>query len=132
MTAESPLQADIRLAIGKVAHARLFRNSVGGGWVGEVLDNSKLSVTLRQARYVTFGLQVGSGDLIGWTTVTITPEMVGHRIAVFTSGEVKPLVARPRKDQEHQERWRATVEAAGGFAEVLRSVEDGLKLVRAG
>jgi ribosomal protein S19 len=38
---------------------------------------------------VQFGLCKGSADLIGWKRVTVTPEMVGSTVAVFTSIEVK-------------------------------------------
>jgi hypothetical protein len=75
------------------------------------------------------GLVRGSGDLIGFTTVTITPDMVGTQVAVFTSGEVKP--SRSARFQPGQENWRDAIRAAGGFADILYSVEDALRLVRA-
>ena len=31
----------------------------------------------------------GFPDLVGWTEITVTPEMVGRTIAVFTAEEVK-------------------------------------------
>lgn len=49
-------------------------------------------------RLIRFGLgniskshsdRIKSSDLVGFTTVTITPDMVGKRVAVFTAFEVK-------------------------------------------
>ena len=91
---------------------RLHRNNTG---------------TLRDAngRPVQFGLAKGSSDLIGWTTRTITPDMVGQRIAVFTSIEVKTATGRLRPEQRQ---WLDAVAAAGGIAGVARSVEDAMGL----
>jgi hypothetical protein len=126
---EAEIQAQIRLAVGKVPHARLFRNSTGDAWSGEVVSRTPERITLHRPRYIKMGLVPGSGDLIGFTTVTITPDMVGTQVAVFTSGEVKP--SRSARFQPGQENWRDAIRAAGGFADILYSVEDALRLVRA-
>jgi hypothetical protein len=83
--------------------------------------------TLRDAngRPVQFGLCKGSADLIGWTTRTITPDMVGQQVAVFTSIEVKSATGRLRPEQRQ---WLEAVQAAGGIAGVARSVEDAARL----
>jgi hypothetical protein len=111
---EQRIQQEIRLAVSK-GDTRVFRNNTG---------------TLRDAngRPVTFGLCKGSADLIGWRTVTITPEMVGQRIAVFTSIEVKTATGRLRPEQQQ---WLDAVQAAGGIAGVARSVEDALRITTA-
>jgi hypothetical protein len=92
---------------------RLYRNNTG---------------TLRDqnGRPVQFGLAVGSADLIGWTTRTITPDMVGQQVAVFTSIEVKSATGRLRPEQRQ---WLEAVQAAGGIAGVARSVEDAQSLI---
>jgi hypothetical protein len=77
---------------------------------------------------VRYGLQPGSSDLIGWRTVTITPEMVGQQVAVFTSIEVKTPTGRLRPEQKL---WLDAVQAAGGIAGVARSVEDALRITTA-
>ncbi len=112
MPSEQQIQQEIRLAISK-GDTRVFRNNTG---------------TLRDAngRPVSFGLCKGSADLIGWRTVTITPEMVGQQVAVFTSIEVKTATGRLRPEQQQ---WLDAVQAAGGIAGVARSVEDAEALL---
>jgi hypothetical protein len=111
---EQQIQQQIRLALSR-GPVRLHRNNTG---------------TLRDqhGRPVTFGLARGSADLIGWTTRTITPDMVGQRIAVFTSIEVKTPTGRVSPEQRQ---WLEAVQAAGGIAGVARSVEDALRIVTA-
>ena len=111
--AETTLQQQIRLAVGTSPEIRIFRNQVGS------LPDP------RTGRLVTFGLARGSADLIGWRTVTITQAMVGTRIAVFTSIEVKTPTGRMRPEQQA---WLAVVQGAGGIAGIARSVDDALRI----
>lgn len=115
---ELAVQNDIQLALDR-GTVRLFRNNVGG---------------LKDAtgRFVAYGLgshgnQVvkGPSDLIGWRTITITPEMVGQRVAVFTAIEVKD---RGRATPE-QQAFIAMVRAAGGLAGIARSVDDARSIL---
>jgi len=76
---------------------------------------------------VQFGLARGSADLIGWRSVVVTPDMVGQRIAVFTSIEVKTATGRLRPEQQA---WLGVVQGAGGIAGVARSVEDANEILR--
>lgn len=63
-----------------------------------------------------------SSDDIGYTTVTITPEMVGHKIAVFTSIEMKKDGFKirdkyPEKSRESkQDKWNQMCIKAGGIS----------------
>jgi hypothetical protein len=109
---EQTIQQHIRLACS-IGTCRLFRNNTG---------------TLRDinGRPVSFGLCKGSADLIGWTTLTITPQMVGQQIAVFTSIEVKAATGRIRPEQQQ---WLNAVQAAGGIAGVARSVGEAMDLL---
>lgn len=111
---ETDLQQRIRLALGTRHDLKVFRNQVG-----QLPDP-------RTGRPVQFGLARGSSDLIGWRTVTITPEMVGQRIAVFTSIEVKTSTGRVTPAQRH---WIDAVRLAGGLAAVVRSVAEALQLM---
>ena len=113
---ETDLQQRIRLALGTRHDLRIFRNQVGS------LPDP------RTGRLVQFGLARGSADLIGWRTVVVTPEMVGQRIAVFTSLEIKTPTGRLAPGQRH---WLHAVHQAGGIAGVARSVQDALQIVTA-
>jgi len=113
--AETTLQQQIRLAHGTRSDLRLFRNQVG-----QLPDP-------RTGRPVQFGLARGSADLIGWRTITITPDMVGQQLAVFTSIEVKTPTGRIRPEQQA---WLTAVQTAGGIAGIARSVQDSDEILR--
>ena len=100
MASEQFTQQQIRLACSS-GSTRLFRNNTG---------------------------TKGSADLIGWSSVTITADMVGQTVAVFTSIEVKSATGRLRPEQRQ---WLEAVQAAGGIAGVARSVEDARALLGA-
>ena len=112
MASEQTIQQHIRLRCSR-GPVRLYRNNTG-------------TLYDRQGRPVTFGLAKGSADLIGWRTITITPDMVGQRVAVFTSLEVKAERGRVSPEQRQ---WLEAVQAAGGIAGVVRSVEDAQTLL---
>jgi len=105
---ETTVLQSIRLALGRVTGLRLFRNNVG-------------ALKDERGRHVSFGLHPGSADLIGWRTVKITPDMVGQRVAVFASVEVKTHTGKVRLDQEN---WQNQVTDAGGLAFIARSPQE--------
>lgn len=77
--------------------------------------------------------RIKSSDLIGWTTVTVTPDMVGQRLAVFTAVEVKDgsFKGTPRNDRERaQEAFLKYVRDGGGLAAFAASEGDYLGLVK--
>ena len=113
MASEQTIQQHIRLACS-IGSCRLFRNNTG---------------TLRDinGRPVSFGLCKGSADLIGWTTRTITEDMVGQQIAVFTSIEVKSSSGRVKPEQQQ---WLNAVAAAGGIAGIARSVGEAMDILQ--
>jgi hypothetical protein len=92
---EQQIQQHIRIACS-TGQTRLFRNNTG---------------TLRDASTAdlcSFGLCKGSADLIGYRTITITPDMVGQQVAVFASIEVKTPTGRIRPEQQA---WLDTIQA---------------------
>jgi VRR-NUC domain len=124
---ESQIQAEILRAIGSRTDVRLFRNTCGTGWSGQHISGAGNVVTIGNARFVRYGLTPGSADLIGWQAVTVTPEMVGRKLAVFTSIEVKAH-ATGRLTPE-QDNWRRVVSSAGGAAGVARSVAEAAAIL---
>lgn len=123
---EHRTQNEIRLAVG--GDAALFRNNVAQAWVGEVTRLKDGSVLIHNPRILHAGLFKGSGDLIGWRSIEITPDMVGQRVAVFASIEVKP--PKGGRITKEQVEWAEKVVAAGGFGGIARSPEDAKKILR--
>ncbi len=116
MTADDGLPDRIRLELGSLPDVRLFRNTVGG--------------SPTPYGYVTYGLGTGTSDLIGWRTVTVTPEAVGSSIAIFTAIECKRIGARTdRKRLENQMAFINVVRRSGGLAGMVTSVADARSIL---
>jgi hypothetical protein len=110
---EDKVSAEIDLALSH-GDVRLWRNNVG-----VLID--------RTGRPVAYGLGSkgskaleGTSDKIGLRSVTITPEMVGRRVALFVAIEEKDLA----KATPAQLRFIAQVQKAGGLAGVAHSVAE--------
>lgn len=114
MRGEKNIQAGILSALGARPDCRLFRNNVG---VARYPDGST----------VAYGLCPGSSDLIGMTSVQITPDMVGRRLAVFTAIEVKNQAKAKRQD--NQKSFIAMVRERGGCAGFAASVDEALSII---
>lgn len=108
--------------------ARLFRQNVGMGWAGKLRGRKGSTVVLDNARPLHAGLATGSSDIIGITPVTITPDMVGKTLGVFTAVEVK-YGRTPTTEQ--QRRFLAMVEKLGGIALRVKTLEQYMEGVRA-
>ena len=127
---ESDLLTKIRDTCSK-GLVRLWRNNVGVGLMVNHRNAAEKQAIITacielarkmggSATRLAFGLTKGSGDLIGYRVVTVTPEMVGRRIAVFTSAEVKTDAGRERDEQIA---WREHINSVGGVAFVARRVD---------
>jgi hypothetical protein len=90
--------------------ARLFRNQVG-------------LYKLDDGRRISSGLGPGSSDLIGYTMVQVSPDMVGRRVAIFTAVEVKHGNGKLRPNQEN---FIQVINRAGGVAFVARTTEEAI------
>lgn len=123
-----------RILLAVAGKATLFRQNVGTGWQGECYRPTVTTavrvgpgdVVIRKARPLKAGLVVGSSDLIGWTPVTITPEMVGRKLAVFTAVEAKEGSGRLTTEQGN---FIGQVRVAGGFAGEARNVDQALMIL---
>jgi hypothetical protein len=80
-----------------------------------------------QGRWINFGIPgQGGSDLIGFHTLTITPEMVGKRVAVFLAVECKSSKGKPTSEQTA---FIEYVQSAGGIAGVANSGESALNII---
>ena len=112
MSSEQTIQQRIRLALSR-GPVRLWRNNTG-------------ALRDQRGQLVRYGLCQGSADLIGFRSITVTPEMVGQRIAQFAAVEVKSPGGRTTPEQEA---FLRLVAEAGGVAGVARSVDDAVALI---
>ena len=111
MTNERDIQAEIWQGLSEFSV--LFRNNVG-------------AYKDKTGRFIRFGLIKGSSDLIGWTRVKITPDMVGQTVAIFTAPECKTAKGKAKPTQI---RFVERVLSDGGYAGIVRSLEDALKMI---
>lgn len=131
---EKSLMHKIMLALTRVG-SRVFRNQVGDGWYGNaqritIAGDYSLypgDVVVRGARRLKAGLIKGSADVVGWTTVKVTQEMVGHDHALFTAVEVKYDDGIVTGEQDN---FIRAVKAAGGIAIVARSIDEAVNAVQ--
>lgn len=88
---------------------RLLRNNVG-------------AFEDKTGRWVHYGVGGNGGsDTLGPTTITITPEMVGRQVAVFTAIECKRV---GKHATEEQDAFLAMVRSRGGIGAVCHSVQE--------
>tara|TARA_B100000949_G_C14026130_1_gene343438 strand:- start:141 stop:473 length:333 start_codon:yes stop_codon:yes gene_type:complete len=99
---ENQIQNDIRIAVGQLPDVVIWRNESG--------------VAEHKGRYVRYGLCKGSADLIG----VLAPK--GRFVAL----EVKTPRGRVSKEQNM---FLNLVRSQGGFACVVRSVEEALQAI---
>ncbi len=133
---ESKIWKMVLLAVHRIQGVRLFRNNTGQAWA------SPKSFTLKAGQMyrarggervlmtpypINFGLMKGSGDGIGWQSITITPDMVGREIAQFISVETKTAKGKPTEEQLN---WQTQVNKAGGRAMIVRSPEEAERELR--
>ena len=122
---ETNIQNRILLAVSN-GKTRLFRNNTLQATAGQIASRNGSTWVIKNARAVRVGLCPGSSDLIGFKTITITPEMVGKQIAVFTAVEVKTKTGRVSKQQK---KFISLIKNAGGLAGVARSPEQAKEIL---
>lgn len=112
MKSENENSNEIRAALN-TGKNRAWRNNI-----------AKLQV---RGRWVNFGIPgPGGSDLIGIHSLTITPDMIGKRVAVFTAIEVKSDTGNPTGDQLA---FIDFISAMGGIAGVARSADEALAII---
>lgn len=115
MTSEAAIQQQIRLALAR-AGAVMHRNNIGA------------YADPRTGRVIRYGVgQPGGSDLIGWTPVTVTADMVGQLLAVFTAVEVKAPRGRA---SDAQLNFLEQVRRAGGYAGIARTTAEAVAIIQ--
>ncbi len=124
---EGGVQRLIWLALARTTV--LFRNNAGKAWLsggGKVRRLEDGSVVVPFARPIALGLAKTNGDspdgmhdLVGYTSITITPEMVGRRVAVFTSIEAKE--SGGGEVTAEQQKFCEVIRKAGGISGIASS-----------
>jgi len=110
---EQPILKRILLACSR-GPVRLWRNNCG-------------ALQDRNGRWVRFGVaNPGGADLIGFKTITVTPELIGTKLAIFCAIEVKQKSGRIRAEQQA---FIDNVRVHGGLAGIARSVEEAKKVL---
>jgi len=104
-----------------------------------LLRNNNGACQDKTGRLIRYGLghtkpdqELRSSDLIGWTPVVITPDMIGKTVAVFTAVEVKTEGwTRPTDEREiAQQRFVELVRNSGGLSIIATSVKSVLDLLK--
>jgi hypothetical protein len=131
-TPEAKASQEVKLRAGEW-RCKLYRNNSGG------------FIDPNTGRLILFGLGniskkrnliTKSSDNIGWTPVTITPEMVGKTIAVFTAFEDKTPsfkvqeVYREGSREAAQLKFINNIKHGGGIAGFTRSADDVDKILK--
>lgn len=113
------------LALASKLGGRLFRCNTGTAWQGKRIGPVPRPTTitldvgdivLKKPRPFNSGWPKGTSDIIGFTPVTITNNMVGQQFAVFTAYEVKTKNLKPTKEQRD---FISMVNKFGGIAKVI-------------
>lgn len=137
MASESNVQRMVWVAVA--ATTILFRVNTGRAWLSGmgpagVRKLTDGSVHIQAARPIALGFSNTSGepvkgtsDLNGWTSVVITPDMVGCRVAVYTAIETKRSKGGVTSDD--QAKFIKLVREAGGIAGVANSADAAREIV---
>ncbi|MDR3561235.1 MAG: hypothetical protein P4N59_07345 [Negativicutes bacterium] len=132
---ESGIQSFARAELSRLRLGTYFRVNVGTGWQGksEYISRTKQvtvnagDVVVRGARPLSTGVPPGFPDVIGFTNVIITADMVGKTVPWFTGLEFKSKNGKPEPEQivmqEHLQEHNC-------IAGMPRSVSDAITIVR--
>lgn len=138
MAAENSVLRAVWLAVARTT--TLFRLNTGVAWLSGLGPKGvrKLedgSVHILQARPISVGFTrpdgkpvKGACDLPGWTEKVVTKDMLGCKVAIFTSIESKRTEGGRVSDD--QKNWMAAVQRAGGIAGIANSPEAAVDIVR--
>lgn len=113
---ESDLMRAIMIAVS-AAGCTVWRNNTGTAYQGRTIHKSDGQVTLADSRIITFGLCVGSADIIG----------IRHRDGRLIAIEVKTGNGRATVEQQ---RFIEHIKQSGGIAGVARNTDDAIDIIK--
>lgn len=131
MASESTVQREVWIELSRrqVAPSTLFRTNSGKAWMSGLGPRGVIrlqggDILIKAARPIALGMALTNGDTVpglldlnGFTRVTITPDMVGRVLPVYTAIETKATGGgRKREDQINMVRRLHAVGAIAGFA----------------
>lgn len=102
------------ILLNQPENVRLFKSRAGFAWQGKSTRKGRFLVIENPIPF--HGMPDGFPDICGWTEITITPDMVGQNIAVFTAVEVK---TGNQKLEKLQRGFRDLIVRMGGIHRVL-------------
>lgn len=125
---ETNITRTIMLSLSKLG-VKIFRNNTAMGFAGQSKRFSKREtvtleagdIIIRNGTVLHSGLCKGSSDLIGYKSVTVTPEMIGKKLAIFTACEVKTPSGRATPEQIA---FINMVNEHGGIGFIARSADE--------
>lgn len=118
---EKPLITKVILKFSEFGY-RLFRINTGLAWQGDVQKLDDGNILIRNPRPFRAGIK-GMPDTIGFITLTVTPEMVGRKFAIFTALEMKHGKTKTTPEQIN---FLSMVEEKGGISAIVRDEQDAL------
>lgn len=124
---ETKIQKRIAIALAKEG-CRIWVNDNGLCYQGKVTRMGDGAV-IKGCKAIKYGLGTGTSDLIGFTPVEITQEMVGQTLPIFTAIEVKTAKGRASAPQV---KFIETISEHKGIAGIARSVEEAKEIIKNG
>jgi len=105
----------------------------GFAWQGKIAKSTTSNrPVLVDIRPVNFGLCVGSSDIVGIQSVTITPDMIGKKIGVMVCIEAKKEGWKyaGTEHEEKQKNFIEKIKSMGGIAFFASSAEGAVNTIK--
>lgn len=127
---ESEIQKEGLIRSSEIGYT-MFRVNVGTGWTGNDIVRLKSSdrvwpnaMVIKDPRPFNTGVPAGFSDTFGFKQVTITPEMVGMSVPIFTLMEYKQERGKKRALQEKLINFVRSIGGIAGFVRSNADIED--------
>ena len=125
----------VQLQWSKTNRGRLFENDCGQAWTGKCTDERMVSgrklIELFNAYRISYGLEPGSSDLVGFEfkkySVKDGETRIQKTVPIICSVEAKTL--KYSTITEKQINWMNFLTNIGGFAYVARETKENYELI---